>query len=71
MQHWLFKLVVNIKLFSLLEKLYEFLESEPPLNPLLASYFSKIIGGLVAKKTEQVSICFLLYGGFMLGLYVE
>lgn len=38
---------------SLLEKLYEFLESEPPLNPLLASYFSKIIGGLVAKKTEQ------------------
>ncbi|XP_050314209.1 serine/threonine-protein phosphatase 6 regulatory subunit 3 isoform X2 [Anthonomus grandis grandis] len=38
----------------LLEKLYEFLEKEPPLNSLLASYFSKIMGGLIAKKTEQV-----------------
>ncbi|CAG9763286.1 unnamed protein product [Ceutorhynchus assimilis] len=37
----------------LLEKLYEFLGNEPPLNPLLASYFSKIMGGLIARKTEQ------------------
>ncbi|XP_036375745.1 serine/threonine-protein phosphatase 6 regulatory subunit 2-like [Megalops cyprinoides] len=43
---------------SLLETLYRFLEQEPPLNPLLASFFSKTIGNLIARKTEQV-IAFL------------
>ncbi|KAL4659525.1 serine/threonine-protein phosphatase 6 regulatory subunit 2 isoform X2 [Arapaima gigas] len=43
---------------SLLETLYHFLEQEPPLNPLLASFFSKTIGNLIARKTEQV-IAFL------------
>lgn len=48
---------VNERLASdkvILDKLYSFLECEPPLNPLLASYFSKIMGALIAKKTEQV-----------------
>uniref|UniRef100_A0A4W5KFP8 Protein phosphatase 6, regulatory subunit 2a n=1 Tax=Hucho hucho TaxID=62062 RepID=A0A4W5KFP8_9TELE len=39
---------------SLLETLYHFLEQDPPLNPLLASFFSKTIGNLIARKTEQV-----------------
>ncbi|KAJ7329411.1 hypothetical protein JRQ81_015585 [Phrynocephalus forsythii] len=38
----------------LLSLLYGFLEQAPPLNPLLASFVSKTLGNLIARKTEQV-----------------
>lgn len=39
---------------SLLIKLYSFLLNEPPLNPLLASFFSKVLSILISRKPEQV-----------------
>ncbi|XP_051512084.1 serine/threonine-protein phosphatase 6 regulatory subunit 2-like isoform X2 [Myxocyprinus asiaticus] len=39
---------------SLLHTLYSFLEQTPPLNPLLASFFSKTVGNLISRQTEQV-----------------
>ncbi|XP_078664252.1 serine/threonine-protein phosphatase 6 regulatory subunit 3-A-like isoform X23 [Branchiostoma floridae x Branchiostoma belcheri] len=39
---------------ALLNKLWAFLEAEPPLNPLLASFFSKVMGMLLARKTAMM-----------------
>ncbi|KAA0715199.1 Serine/threonine-protein phosphatase 6 regulatory subunit 2 SAPS domain family member 2 [Triplophysa tibetana] len=39
---------------SLLNTLYNFIEQTPPINPLLASFFSKTVGTLISRKTEQV-----------------
>lgn len=48
---------------ALLAKLYSFIDTDQPLNPLLASFFSKTIGVLVARKSDQVYIFFYLYIG--------
>lgn len=50
---------INDKLASdreLVDQLYSFLESERPLNPLLASFFSKVMGLLITRKSEMVCI---------------
>src|SRR5882724_2446668 len=39
---------------SMLTKLYNFINTDKPLNPLLASFFSKVIGLLFIKKTEII-----------------
>lgn len=39
---------------SLLNRLYGFLQSGDSLNPLLASFFSKVMGILINRKTDQV-----------------
>ncbi|KAM3923293.1 serine/threonine-protein phosphatase 6 regulatory subunit 1 isoform 2-T2 [Leptodactylus fuscus] len=43
---------------SLLKRLYGFLQNDDDLNPLLASFFSKVMGILINRKTEQI-IAFL------------
>ena len=41
---------------SLLTKLSEFIYDEPPLHPLMASFFSKSMAVLVSRKSEKVSL---------------
>ncbi|KAL7989987.1 hypothetical protein Chor_012653, partial [Crotalus horridus] len=39
---------------SLLRRLYGFLQTGGILNPLLASFFSKVMGILINRKTDQI-----------------
>ncbi|XP_055001956.1 serine/threonine-protein phosphatase 6 regulatory subunit 1 isoform X2 [Sorex araneus] len=39
---------------ALLNRLYGFLQSSDNLNPLLASFFSKVMGTLINRKTDQL-----------------
>lgn len=47
--------IVNERLSNkaLLMKLYSFLERDPPLNPLLASFFSRTLSMLICRKADQ------------------
>ena len=48
-----------IRNYELVDQIYSFLHNESPLNPLLASYFAKVIGSLISRKTEPVKYFFL------------
>ena len=49
---------------SLLSLLYSFLESDPPLNPLLASFFSRTMSVLICRNVDQVATQFELILNF-------
>lgn len=40
---------------KVLTSIYAFLASDRPSNPLMASFFSKLMGLLIARKSELVS----------------
>ena len=37
-----------------LDTIFSFLHNTAPLNPLLASYFAKVVGSLISRKTGPV-----------------
>jgi len=40
---------------DVLVKFWEFLDRPPPLNPMQASYFAKVIGVFLMKRTNEVT----------------
>ena len=40
---------------ALMNKVYSFIENDAPLNPLLASFYSKVMGLLISRRSEKVS----------------
>jgi hypothetical protein len=40
---------------DMLVKFWEFLDRPPPLNPVQASYFAKVVGVFLMKKTNEVT----------------
>lgn len=45
----------------LIDKIYSFMLSNEPLNPLLASFFTKVLGLLLVRKADYVSYLPLLF----------
>jgi serine/threonine-protein phosphatase 6 regulatory subunit 3 len=41
---------------TVLEKLYSFLRNNSELNPLMASFFTKVVGSIISRNTEHVII---------------
>jgi hypothetical protein len=46
---------------ELIDKLYSFLHNDAPLNPLLASYFARVMGSLISRKTDLVNLLNLTF----------
>ena len=64
--------VINEKVSSdpaLLNQLYKFVEQEPPLSPLLSSYFSKAFNQLITRKSEQASHSYIIVIGSVIFKY--
>ncbi len=41
---------------NILDKLYSFLQNNSELNPLMASFFTKVVGSIISRNTEYVII---------------
>lgn len=49
-------IIIYLESEALLTKLYSFIDTDEELNPLLASFFSKIIGTLLIRRSDQVNV---------------
>jgi hypothetical protein len=45
---------------QIIDRLYSFIDTNETLNPLLASYFAKVMGCLIKRNSEYVSITYYL-----------